>query len=61
MLLIATLWNLRRNRDARGAVHAALPVFRLDTFFGALGFVLLVGFCLILMYTGENPFIYFQF
>ena len=27
----------------------------------AVGLALLAGFCFMLMYTGENPFIYFRF
>lgn len=61
LLLLATLWCMRFSRDAQGVVHGRLPRFRLGTFWGTLGFALLVGFSLILMYTGENPFIYFQF
>ena len=61
LLLAATLWCVFRCRDKSGVVHGELPVFRLDTFWGMLAFVLLVGFCFILMYTGANPFIYFQF
>ena len=58
---LATMWCAKFHRDAKGAVHGEMPVFRLNTFFGALAFTLLVGLCLILMYTGDNPFIYFQF
>lgn len=58
---LATLWCAIFHRDAKGAVHGEMPIFRLNTFFGALAFTLLAGFCLILMYTGDNPFIYFQF
>ena len=61
LMLLATLWCVRYCRDENGVVHGEMPIFRLDTFFGMLGFVLLVGFCFILMYTGANPFIYFQF
>ena len=57
----ATLYCMRFGRDENGTVHGRMPVFRLNTYFGALAFTLLAGFCLILMYTGDNPFIYFQF
>ena len=49
------------NRDENGVAHGMTPAFRLNTYSGALAFTLLAGFCLILMYTGDNPFIYFQF
>ena len=58
---LATVWCAIFHRDAKGAVHGEMPIFRLNTFFGVLAFTLLAGFCLILMYTGDNPFIYFQF
>ena len=61
LTLLGTLWCVCRCRDARGVVHGEMPIFRLDSFFGTLCFVLLAGFCFILMYTGANPFIYFQF
>lgn len=38
-----------------------LPVFDPTTFRGAFGLTMLAGLTLILMYTGSNPFIYFQF
>ena len=58
---LATLWCARFHRDERGSIHGEMPIFNLNTFSGVLLFTLLVGFCLILMYTGDNPFIYFQF
>ena len=61
LLLFATLWCMRYGRDASGMVHGVLPKFRAGTFLGTLGFALLAGFTLITMYTGESPFIYFQF
>lgn len=57
----ATIYCMKFNRDENGAAHGMTPVFRLNTYSGALAFTLLAGFCLILMYTGDNPFIYFQF
>ena len=42
-------------------MHGDAPVFRLGSFWGAFAFTLLAGFVLVLMYTGDNPFIYFQF
>lgn len=61
LLALATLWCALFRRDGEGRIHGDSPVFRLGSFSGTLGFALLVGFTLILMYTGENPFIYFQF
>ena len=37
------------------------PTVRLDTFVGLLAFFTFVGITLGLAYTGNNPFIYFQF
>ena len=37
------------------------PVLKYGAFSGTLGLTLLAGLAIILMYTGENPFIYFQF
>lgn len=42
-------------------VDERAPMLRYGTFAGTLGLSLLAGFTVILMYTGENPFIYFQF
>ena len=61
MMAAATLWCARRHRNPDGSIHGALPMFRLGTFTGTLAYALLVGMVLILMYTGANPFIYFQF
>ena len=58
---LVTVFCIKYQRDERGFVQAEMPIFKLNTFTGALAFTLLVGFCLILMYTGDNPFIYFQF
>lgn len=61
MMLAATLWCMRFGRDEKGVVHGVLPTFKAGTFLGTLGFVLLVGFIVLTMYTGGSPFIYFQF
>jgi len=61
MTALATAYCTRFHRGGVGAIHGEMPVFNLNTFTGVLLFTLLVGFCLILMYTGDNPFIYFQF
>ena len=61
LTLIGTVYCALKHRDANGEVHGEMPVFRLSTFSGALAFTLLAGLCFILMYTGDNPFIYFQF
>lgn len=61
LLGIATLWCVCKNRDEKGIVHGNLLLFPTDRFWGVLCYALLIGFVLILMYTGENPFIYFQF
>ena len=57
----ATAWCERFHRDQNGAVHGEMPRFRAGTFSGAFAMTLLVGLTLVLMYTGGNPFIYFQF
>ena len=61
LLALGTLWCAKFGRDSKGVVHGVLPQFKAGTFTGPLGFSLLVGFVLITMYTGESPFIYFQF
>ena len=61
LLALGTLWCAKFGRDSKGVVHGVLPQFKAGTFTGTLGFSLLVGFVLITMYTGESPFIYFQF
>jgi len=61
LMAVATAWCLRFSRDEKGVVHGVLPVFPAGTFWGTLGFALLAGFVLITMYTGDSPFIYFQF
>lgn len=61
VLTVATLWCALRCRDEAGRIHGRTPALRLGTFGGTLAFTLLAGMALVLMYTGENPFIYFQF
>ena len=61
LLALATLYCILRNRDAQGRVHGDLPILRLGSFWGTFAFALLAGLVLVLMYTGDNPFIYFQF
>ena len=61
LMLLATLWCVCFRRDGQGVVHGAQPEFDFNSFTGCLAFFLLAGFVLIMMYTGENPFIYFQF
>ena len=60
-LIGATAWCERFHRDQNGVVHGEMPRFRAGTFSGAFAMTLLVGLTLVLMYTGGNPFIYFQF
>lgn len=60
-LLLGMTWCAQFSRDADGTIHGGLPAFQLGTFSGSLGFWLLAGMTAILMYTGGNPFIYFQF
>jgi len=61
LLMVGTLWCMRFGRDEKGVIHGVLPEFRAGTFLGTLGFALLVGFTMLTMYTGDSPFIYFQF
>ena len=37
------------------------PMLKYGSFWGTLGLTLLAGFAVLLMYTGDSPFIYFQF
>lgn len=48
-------------RRSGAALDGSFPVLRRGSFAGTLVLTLLIGFTLVLMYTGENPFIYFQF
>ncbi|MBR7187737.1 MAG: MBOAT family protein [Clostridia bacterium] len=61
LLAGGTFWCARGCRSQADGVHGRLPDLALGTFWGALGFTLLAGFTIILMYTGVSPFIYFQF
>lgn len=58
---LSIAWCALRHRDEKGAIHAEPPALDLKAFKGVFLFTLLVGFTFILMYTGESPFIYFQF
>ena len=48
-------------RRAGHAIDERAPMLAWGTFSGTLGLTLLIGFTLVLMYTGDSPFIYFQF
>ena len=60
-LAIATIWCFVFSRNEKGEVHGRLPGFDFNSFWGCLAFFLLLGLALVTLYTGENPFIYFQF
>ncbi len=55
------LVKLSARRDTGAPLDGSAPVLARGTFAGTLCLTLLIGFTLVLMYTGENPFIYFQF
>ena len=59
--VLSIAWCALKHRDENGVIHAQPPMLDLTTFKGVFLFTLLVGFTFILMYTGESPFIYFQF
>ena len=58
---LATLAAVLRSRKLGGPIDGFYPRVKLSTIPGLLVFFLFVGLTLGLAYTGENPFIYFQF
>ena len=58
---LATLVAALRSRKLGGPIDGFYPQVKLSTIPGLLVFFLFVGLTLGLAYTGENPFIYFQF
>lgn len=60
-LAIATLAARIRSRKLGIAIEGYYPQLELNTVPGLLVFFCFVGLTLGLAYTGENPFIYFQF
>ena len=58
---LATLAAVLRSRKLGGPIDGFYPQVKLNTIPGLLVFFLFVGLTLGLAYTGENPFIYFQF
>lgn len=58
---LATLAAVLRSKKPGGPVEGFYPQLNLNTIPGLLVFFLFVGLTLGLAYTGENPFIYFQF
>ena len=58
---LATLATALRGRKSGGPIDGFYPQVKLNTIPGLLVFFLFVGLTLGLAYTGENPFIYFQF
>ena len=58
---LATLAAALRRRKLGGPIDGFYPQVKLNTIPGLLVFFLFVGLTLGLAYTGENPFIYFQF
>ena len=55
--MLYKLWKRRPGEPLEGSAPALLQ----GSFFGTLALTLLIGLTLVLMYTGDNPFIYFQF
>ena len=58
---VAELCALLRSRRNGTAPESFYPIVDLGSFRGLLIFFLAVGLTLMLAYTGESPFIYFQF
>ncbi len=58
---LATLAAVLRSKKRGGPIDGFYPRVKLSTIPGLLVFFLFVGLTLGLAYTGENPFIYFQF
>ncbi len=62
ILCICTFAAARKTRFGRdSAIHGRYPVLDLNTVRGLTLFFTLCGLILGLAYTGENPFVYFQF
>ena len=55
------LVKLIERRRSNVPLDGSAPLLVRGTFLGTLGLTLLIGFTLVLMYSGDNPFIYFQF
>ena len=55
------LYKLLLRRFTGAALDGAAPALRRGSFLGTLALTLMIALALALMYTGENPFIYFQF
>lgn len=60
-MTVATLAAWIRSRKLGIAIEGYYPQLKLNTVPGLLVFFLFVGLTMGLAYTGENPFIYFQF
>ena len=56
-----TLWKAIRRARTGAEMDGAAPTLKRGSYFGTLALLLMFGFALVLMYTGDNPFIYFQF
>ena len=55
------LWKGIRRARTGAEMDGAAPMLKRGSYFGTLALLLMFGFALVLMYTGDNPFIYFQF
>ena len=53
--------SFRAGRENLGAVTGFTPIMNLNTIAGLTTFFVFVGLILGLAFTGENPFVYFQF
>ena len=62
ILFIATISAAVRARsDKSPSVEGYYPILNLDRIAGLTAFFVFVGMILGLAFTGENPFVYFQF
>ena len=61
LLIISEIVAVIKARKSESEIRGFCPVFRLDTVMGLTVFFTFVGLILGLAFTGENPFVYFQF
>lgn len=60
-LVIATLAACIKARKTKSEVNGYYPILNLDTVWGLTLFFVELGLLFGLAFTGESPFVYFQF
>lgn len=61
ILLISTICAVIKNNKDLKRTDGYYPVLNLDSIAGLTIFFVVIGLILGLAYTGDNPFVYFQF